>query len=234
MTTNSWITAAGALVLAGAFGCAAQTSLPLERARLAYEDASSDPAVAQAAPVELHEAGTTLARAEEEWDDGDDKDANTLAYVSERNSQIARTKASTAVKPVETQVVEIFKQTDRGLVLTLEDVLFETGRADLKPGAANRLDEVVAYLAEHPDKHVMVEGHTDSVGTPSFNQQLSEARAVSVKSFLARRGVSPFQIHTRGYGESFPVASNANDGGRQQNRRVELVITDADRVVWLH
>jgi outer membrane protein OmpA-like peptidoglycan-associated protein len=227
-----WSVTAGSVAIAACVGCAAQTSLPLERARLAYEDASSDPVVAQRAPVELHDAEVNLVRAENEWDDGDEQEANHLAYVSERNSQAAKTKAAEPV-PVEKEVkVEIFKPTERGLVVTLEDVLFETDRADLKPGAELRLNEVVGFLGAHPDKHVLVEGHTDSTGTDAYNQQLSEARAAAVKSYLARRGVSPAMVHVRGYGEAYPIASNDDGSGRQQNRRVELVITDADRVVF--
>jgi outer membrane protein OmpA-like peptidoglycan-associated protein len=116
------------------------------------------------------------------------------------------------------------KQTDRGLVLTLGDVLFDTGRATLNPGASMKLDRLAAFLNEHPDRHVQIEGFTDSVGTDAYNQDLSERRADAVKAALTMRGIDPSRVGTEGYGKAYPVASNSDSGGRQLNRRVEVVI----------
>jgi outer membrane protein OmpA-like peptidoglycan-associated protein len=116
--------------------------------------------------------------------------------------------------------------TNRGLVLTLGDVLFETGKADLKSGAIGDLDRLAAFLAKYPDRTVTIEGHTDSVGSEDYNLGLSERRAESVRSYLMRAGVSPDRIRTQGMGESVPVASNDSAGGRQQNRRVEIIVSN--------
>ncbi len=120
------------------------------------------------------------------------------------------------------------KQTDRGIVLTLGDVLFETGRAELSSGAAMKLDRLAQFLSEHPDRRVQVEGFTDSVGTDSYNQDLSERRAGAVKAALIGRGIDPSRINTEGYGKAYPVASNNEASGRQLNRRVEVVIGNSN------
>ena len=116
------------------------------------------------------------------------------------------------------------KPTDRGLVLTLGDVLFETGSSTLSPGAGRNLDRLVQFLTEHPDRLVQIDGFTDSVGTDSFNQDLSQRRADAVRSSLQSRGIASARIATQGYGKEYPVASNAESSGRQLNRRVEVVI----------
>jgi outer membrane protein OmpA-like peptidoglycan-associated protein len=114
--------------------------------------------------------------------------------------------------------------TPRGLVLTLGDVLFDTGKSQLNPGAARKLDQLAQFLADHPERRVQIDGFTDSVGTDSYNQDLSQRRADAVKSALVTRGIDPARIESQGYGKGFPVADNADAGGRQLNRRVEVVI----------
>lgn len=114
--------------------------------------------------------------------------------------------------------------TPRGLVLTLGDVLFDTGKARLNPGSARKLDQLAQFLADHPDRRVQIDGFTDSVGTDSYNQDLSQQRADAVKSALITRGIDPSRIGAQGYGKGFPVANNVDSGGRQLNRRVEVVI----------
>jgi len=116
------------------------------------------------------------------------------------------------------------RSTDRGLVLTLGDVLFETGRAELKSGTIADLDRLAAFLSKNPDRTVTIEGHTDSVGSEDFNLGLSQRRAEAVRSYLLRQGVDASRISANGLGESAPVASNSTAGGRQQNRRVEIIV----------
>jgi outer membrane protein OmpA-like peptidoglycan-associated protein len=116
------------------------------------------------------------------------------------------------------------KPTDRGLVLTLGDVLFETGSSTLSPGAGRNLDRLVQFLTEHPDRLVQIDGFTDSIGSDSFNQDLSQRRADAVRFALLSRGISSARVATQGYGKSYPVASNSESSGRQLNRRVEVVI----------
>jgi outer membrane protein OmpA-like peptidoglycan-associated protein len=116
------------------------------------------------------------------------------------------------------------QQTDRGIVLTLSDVLFETNEANLKPGAFRNLNTLVAFLKENPKRDVLVEGHTDSRGSEAHNLELSQRRAEAVRSYLLDSGVSPERIIARGYGEAYPIAPNETAAGRQQNRRVEIVV----------
>ena len=116
--------------------------------------------------------------------------------------------------------------TERGIVLTLGDVLFTSGRADLKAGAASNLDRLVTFLGQNPDRTVEIEGHTDSVGSDEYNQDLSQRRADSVRSFLLQRGINSTRVAASGKGEQRPVADNESEGGRQQNRRVEVIIAN--------
>jgi outer membrane protein OmpA-like peptidoglycan-associated protein len=118
--------------------------------------------------------------------------------------------------------------TPRGLVLTLGDVLFDTGRAQLNPGAARKLDQLAQFLTDQPERRVQIDGFTDSIGTESYNQDLSQRRADAVKSALVERGINPSRITSQGYGKGFPVANNTDSGGRQLNRRVEVVIGEAN------
>lgn len=118
------------------------------------------------------------------------------------------------------------KRTERGLVLTLGDVLFDTGKSTLKPGAYTTIDRLATALKEVTTRSVMIEGHTDSMGSEEYNQALSEQRAQAVQSALMQRGVAGSQIGTAGKGESLPVAGNDSASGRQQNRRVEVIFSE--------
>src|SRR6266581_2679704 len=117
------------------------------------------------------------------------------------------------------------RDTARGLIVNMSDVLFDTGSATLKPGAREKLAKISGILLGHPGLNLQVEGHTDSVGSDEFTQQLSERRAGSVRDFLAQQGVPGGSISARGFGKTQPAASNDTPEGRQQNRRVELVVT---------
>jgi len=116
--------------------------------------------------------------------------------------------------------------TKRGLVITLGDVLFSTGKAELKTGAERNLQKLAEFLNEYPKHRVLIEGHTDSTGSDGFNQSLSERRALSVKTSLVAMGIGSDRVMSRGYGESFPVATNKTGSGRQMNRRVEIILSD--------
>ncbi len=118
------------------------------------------------------------------------------------------------------------QKTERGLVLTLGDVLFDVDEASLKAGATQSLSRLVAFLKEYPDRQVLVEGHTDSTGTEQYNLGLSQRRAESVVQFLTLNGIAPERSIARGYGKAYPVAGNETSTGRQLNRRVEIVILD--------
>jgi outer membrane protein OmpA-like peptidoglycan-associated protein len=118
------------------------------------------------------------------------------------------------------------KPTDRGLVLTLGDVLFASGKADLLSGATGNLDKLAAFLNKYPDRTVVIEGYTDNMGSEQYNQGLSERRADSVKSYLAGQGIGVVRLSSLGKGESGAVGDNNSATGRQQNRRVEVVISN--------
>jgi OOP family OmpA-OmpF porin len=116
------------------------------------------------------------------------------------------------------------KQTERGIILTIGDVLFATGKADLSPEAMRSVDKLVEFLQKYTNRNVLIEGHTDSVGSDEFNLTLSQKRADSLKEALTGKGVEEKRITTIGYGKKYPVASNDTTAGRQQNRRVEVSI----------
>lgn len=118
------------------------------------------------------------------------------------------------------------EKTDRGMVLTLGDVLFDLNRAELKPAGEQTINRLADFMSEYPERRVRVEGYTDSTGAASYNRDLSERRAEAVRDALVNKGISWGRIETRGYGEDYPVASNDTAAGRQQNRRVEIVISD--------
>lgn len=117
------------------------------------------------------------------------------------------------------------RDTARGLIVNMSDVLFDTGRYTLKPGAREKLAKISGIVLAHPGLKLEVEGHTDSVGGDAYNQTLSEERARAVQSFLISQGLSPASVTARGFGKTMPVADNATAAGRQRNRRVELIVS---------
>ena len=117
------------------------------------------------------------------------------------------------------------RDTARGLIVNMSDVLFDTAKYSLKPGAREKLAKISGIVLAYPGLRLDVEGHTDSVGSEEYNQQLSENRAGSVRDFLIAQGISRDSVSARGFGEASPVATNDTAAGRQQNRRVELVVS---------
>ena len=153
------------------------------------------------------------------------------AAAARDEAERARLKTETArleSEELQRQIEELnARETDRGLVVTLGDLLFETGRAELKGGATSNLEKLVAFLNEYPDRNVLIEGHTDNVGSNDSNYDLSNRRADAVQSYLASLGVDPGRLSSSGMGESSPIADNDTATGRQQNRRVEIIISNA-------
>ena len=117
------------------------------------------------------------------------------------------------------------RETARGLIVNLSDVLFDFNKATLRPGAREKLARIAGIIQSHPGLEMEAEGHADSIGTDNYNQRLSEQRAASVRAFLIEQGIAPETVGTAGFGESRPVATNGTPEGRQQNRRVELVVS---------
>ena len=116
------------------------------------------------------------------------------------------------------------QQTNRGLVLTVGDVLFATGKAEVAAGGMRSIGKLAEWLKKNPTRNLLIEGHTDNTGADDFNQKLSEQRADAVKDQLVSRGVGTDRITTKGYGPKYPVVANETAAGRQQNRRVEVVV----------
>jgi outer membrane protein OmpA-like peptidoglycan-associated protein len=117
------------------------------------------------------------------------------------------------------------RETARGLIVSMSDVLFDSGRFSLKPGAREKLAKVAGILLSYPGLNIAVGGYTDNVGGDSMNQTLSENRADSVRDYLVQQGVASGAVSSKGFGNSLPVATNGNSAGRQQNRRVELLVS---------
>lgn len=147
-----------------------------------------------------------------------------------RTSQLEEASAEIARQKKELQELSA-KESDRGMVITLGDVLFRTNKATLEPGGMRNVQKLAEFLDQYPQYKALVEGHTDSIGSEALNQELSERRANAVKSALIDMGISPGRVTTRGYGEAYPVASNNTTAGRQQNRRVEIILSDKEGVI---
>jgi outer membrane protein OmpA-like peptidoglycan-associated protein len=154
--------------------------------------------------------------------------ADSLRRVAEE----ANAKLNDALTQLRSLVAEItnIKETSRGLVISLSDILFDVNQATLKAGAANNVQKIAAILNQYPNYQISVEGHTDSQGSDTYNQSLSERRAAAVRMQLVAGGVAEGRITSKGFGESQPVASNDTPAGRQQNRRVEVIVLGAGKV----
>jgi outer membrane protein OmpA-like peptidoglycan-associated protein len=159
------------------------------------------------------------------------QNAQLQAQSAQAQADIAKSQARDAqaqLAATQQQLADLqAKKTDRGLVVTLGDVLFDTGQASLKPGADLILGRLANFLMNNPQTKIIIEGHTDSRGSDEYNEQLSERRAHSVANALVSRGVSNDSFTTVGRGKDFPVASNDTPEGRQQNRRVEIIFSDS-------
>ena len=149
-----------------------------------------------------------------------------------RANEAANEQLNNALNQLRNLVTEItnLRETTRGIVISLSDILFDVNRATLKPGAEANVRRIAAILQQYPDRQIAVEGHTDATGSDAYNQTLSEDRAASVRASLIAGGVPEGQITSRGFGKTQPVASNDNAAGRQQNRRVEIIVLGAGKL----
>ena len=203
--------------------------LQAENARIAAE---RDKAAAEAARLAA-EAQAQQSRAMAAQLERDKAAAEAARLAAEAQAQQARAAAEQAqheqaalreqLRQQLNQVLDT-RETARGLIVNLSDVLFDTGSAVLKPGAREKLARVAGILLTHPELKLQVEGHADSVGGADLNQRLSESRAESVRTYLVSQGLASNGVATRGFGDTQPVASNETASGRQQNRRVELIV----------
>lgn len=118
------------------------------------------------------------------------------------------------------------EKTKRGMVLTLGDVLFDVNQATMAPGATRNIANIASFMRNYPERHAVIEGHTDSMGDDDYNLGLSRDRAFSIRQALINEGIAASRISTQGFGETLPVASNSSSAGRQKNRRVEIIFPD--------
>lgn len=205
---------------------AAMTQTELLEEQLKARGAQRD-----AARLDSRTREADLARADARSAQTDAAMARNDADVARSDADIARGDADRArdeAADLQRQITELnARTTDRGLVVALGDVLFESGKAALRSGASNNLGKLAAFLVRYPDRTVIIEGHTDDVGSDALNQDLSQRRANSVKAFLVGQGVHAARLTTAGLGEGSPIADNGSDAGRQQNRRVEVIIANS-------
>ncbi|MBY0240738.1 MAG: OmpA family protein [Burkholderiaceae bacterium] len=154
------------------------------------------------------------------------------ARMAAQNQAAATRDAQAQAEALAAQLADLkAKQTERGIVMTMGDVLFNVDQSQLTAGGMQILQKLADVMREHPDRNVMVEGFTDSTGSEDHNLMLSQRRAESVRGALMTMGVEGTRISTRGYGEAYPVAGNGNSADRQLNRRVEIVLSDAGRAI---
>ena len=225
--------------------CTPSANMSLERARADYQQAANDPALRTDASADLFAAEKLLQKAETSWQEDQDSDeTDHLSYLTSRKIDLARATASQAaskrafeelsakkdeirLKAREAEIARLkAKKVPQGILVTLGDVLFDTAHSDLKPGSLQNIYPLVAYLKEHAETTVKIEGHTDSQGSSDYNAELSQRRAEAVGNFLISNGIAAERIAAQGMGENYPVATNSSATGRQQNRRVEVTITD--------
>lgn len=234
-------------------GCSSISQNPsLTAAHNSYNTALSNTDVTRLAALELKQARETLDKADIALKEGEDQETvDQLAYIARKQVEIAQETAeqktaelavanATAVRDqirldartaeanaAEEQLRELKAQkTERGLTITLGDVLFRSGMAQLELGGMRSVEKLADFLKQHPEYKVSVEGHTDNTGRHSFNQELSEERAEAVETALINMDIDSSRISSRGYADEFPVASNSTAAGRQMNRRVEIIISN--------
>ncbi|HSZ63883.1 MAG TPA: OmpA family protein [Terriglobales bacterium] len=207
-----------------------QAESDTHNAQLAKAQAESDAAKARADASDAQNA-TAQAKADMAANAASSADAVSMAQADAEKSRLAAQQAETDKAAMRTKLSEqlnsILQTRDsaRGLIVSMSDVLFDTGKYSLKPGAREKLAKVAGILLAYPGLDIEVGGYTDNVGGDEMNQKLSENRAGSVRDYLVQQGVATNSVSSKGFGNTLPVASNDNSSGRQQNRRVELLVS---------
>ena len=213
----------------------AQSDAAIALAAKTQAESDSDKARADAA-----DAQTATAQAKSDMANSEAASANAVsaAQADAEQSRLAAQQSQQVAQQAETdkaamrtrlsdQLNSILQTRDsaRGLIVSMSDVLFDTGKYSLKPGAREKLAKVAGILLAYPGLDIEVGGYTDNVGGDAMNQTLSENRAGSVRDYLVQEGVATNSVSSKGFGNTLPVASNDNSSGRQQNRRVELLVS---------
>ena len=240
-----------ALILAG---CATPPENPqLLQARAQFAALQQKPESNTLAAIETKDAFSALYKADQaSIKDRQAADVDQLAYLARQKIALAeqtivgrqaeaglkkidaeRTQVQLDVRTQQLKALQAMKaqKTQRGEVVTFGDVLFDTGKADLKHGSQRNFEQLAQYLTANPERKVRIEGFTDDVGSEDFNQRLSERRADAVAFALQQMGISADRLITKGYGKQFPIADNGSSHARQLNRRVEVIISYGSSVV---
>lgn len=198
-------------------------------AQAARDKAAAEAAAAAAAQAQASEERARAASEAEARARADAEAAEREAQERAAADRLAAEKAETEKQQLRGKLLEQFnrvlptKDTQRGLVVNMGDVLFDTGKSNLRPPAREALAKLSGIVLNYPSLRLVIEGHTDSTGSPEFNQKLSEQRAAAVRDYLVNQGLSMDSIVTHGLGEADPVGDNKTVAGRQQNRRVEII-----------
>ncbi|MCO8311968.1 OmpA family protein [Pseudomonas mandelii] len=234
--------------------CSTPPNANLEQARTNYTGLQANPQASKVAALETKDASEYLDKAEKAYLDREDQaKVDQLAYLTNQRVEVAKQtialrtaennlknaaaqRAQARLDARDQQIKQLqdslnAKQTDRGTLVTFGDVLFATNKADLKSNGLVNINKLAQFLQENPDRKVIVEGYTDSTGSASYNQSLSERRATSVQVALIKMGVDPARIVAQGYGKEYPVAENSSISGRAMNRRVEVTISNDNQPV---
>ncbi|MBV7496840.1 OmpA family protein [Pseudomonas sp. PDM24] len=234
--------------------CSTPPNANLEQARTNYTGLQANPQASKVAALETKDASEYLDKADKAYLDREDQaKVDQLAYLTNQRVEVAKQtialrtaennlknaaaqRAQARLDARDQQIKQLqdslnAKQTDRGTLVTFGDVLFATNKADLKSNGLVNINKLAQFLQENPDRKVIVEGYTDSTGSESYNQSLSERRATSVQVALIKMGVDPARIVAQGYGKEYPVAENSSVSGRAMNRRVEVTISNDNQPV---
>jgi len=203
---------------------AAQAEAQQRQAEAAQAQAQAEQAQAQQQQAEQARQQAELAQQQAAQQAQSAEQARQQAEQARQQAENEKAQMRARMLQQLNQVLET-KDTARGLIVSMPDVLFDINKSDLKSTARERLAKVAGILISYPDIHVEVDGYTDSTGSLDLNERLSQARAESVRSYLTSQGVNSSTITAQGFGPNDPVASNETASGRQQNRRVELVVS---------
>ena len=238
----------------GLAACATPPNQNLEQARANFTALQSNPQASKVAALETKDASDWLDKTDAAYRNHENEaKINQMAYLTNQRVELAKQtitlrsaeedlknaaaqRAQARLDARDAQIKQLqnslnAKQTERGTLVTFGDVLFDFDKANLKSSALPNITTLAQFLQENPDRKVIVEGYTDSKGSASYNQSLSERRANAVRTALVRAGVDPSRIVAQGYGKEFPVADNSSNSGRAQNRRVEVTISNDNQPV---
>jgi len=238
----------------GLAACSTKPNVNLEQARTNFSSLQSNPKSVQLAALETKDASEWLDKADRAFREKEDqKKVDQLAYLTNQRVEVAKQtialrtaendikgaaaqRAQARLDARDAQIKQLqnslnAKQTERGTLVTFGDVLFDLNKSELKAGGMVNIQKLAQFLQENPDRKVIVEGYTDSTGSDSYNQSLSERRAGSVRMALVRAGVDLSRIVAQGYGKEYPVADNNSASGRAMNRRVEVTISNDNQPV---